>query len=192
MRLRRVVHRLISMTSFDRNFNADHFALLALPRTQRMDRAALEACFRELQAQVHPDKYAHGSDGDKRQALQWATRVNEAYQTLKDPLRRARYLLQLLGYDPKVDSNTAMANDFLVVQMELREQVDMARDAGDEETLEAAHEQVSSEIDAQHRTLIALLDEQKDYVQATVVVRQLMFQEKLRFEIDEALEAVAQ
>ena len=111
----------MSETGID--FSADHFALFALPRQQALDEAALDQAFRQLQAQVHPDRHARADDAQRRLAMQWSTRVNEAYQTLKSPLRRARYLLTLLGCDPEVENNTAMPADFLLRQMELRETV---------------------------------------------------------------------
>ena len=109
------------MTTFALDFSADYFALFGLARAQGIDAAALETRFRDIQAQVHPDKHAQGSEANQRLAMQWATRVNEAYQTLKSPLARARYLLQLQGHDAQVESNTSMPMEFLVAQMELRE-----------------------------------------------------------------------
>jgi molecular chaperone HscB len=105
------------MTSFDLNFTADHFTLFGLARCQGVNTSRLESQFREVQAKVHPDRHAHGTDADQRLAMQWATRVNEAYQTLKTPLNRARYLLHLLGHDAQVESNTAMPVEFLMAQM---------------------------------------------------------------------------
>src|SRR5690606_15056315 len=97
VRLRRELRRLMSasepMMRFD--FSRSHFDLFAQPEMFTIDRAALDARYRELQAQYHPDRYASGSDAEKRLALQVATHINEAYQTLKSPLSRARYLLQL-------------------------------------------------------------------------------------------------
>ena len=101
----------------------DHFALLGLPRRYRLDGTDLERRYRDVQSRVHPDKHAHLGDADRRQAMQWATQVNAAYQTLKNPLARGRYLLELAGHDPQVEHNTAMPTEFLVEQMELREAV---------------------------------------------------------------------
>ncbi len=172
------------------NFEADHFALFGLPRAQGLDAAALEAKFREVQARVHPDRHAHAPESDQRLAMQWATRVNEAYQTLRSPLSRARYLLQLLGHDAQVESNTAMPVEFLMAQMELRERVEAGRDAGDDAALDEARQRVVGEMKAEHARLAELIDVTGDYPAATALVRQLMFQEKLLHEIDEALEAV--
>lgn len=178
------------MTSFDLNFTVDYFTLFGLPRAQALDLESLEKCFRAIQAQVHPDKHAHAADSDRRLAMQWATRVNEAFQTLKSPGKRARYLLALLGHDPQIESNTAMPTEFLVSQMELREAVMDARAAADETALDDVRSRLLNEIRVEYERLAALIDVAKDYTAATDLVRQLMFQEKLLNEIDDALEAV--
>lgn len=179
------------MSRPDPNFSADHFALLGLARAQAIDAGELDARFRELQARVHPDRHAHAGESDQRLAMQWATRVNEAYQTLKAPLPRARYLLHLLGHDAQIESNTAMPTEFLMAQMELREAVADAKAAADELALEDLRERLIGEIRAEHGRLQALIDTARDYPSATALVRQLMFQEKLLHEIDDAIEAVA-
>jgi molecular chaperone HscB len=139
---------------------------------------------------VHPDKHAHAGDTDRRLAMQWATRVNEAFQTLKSPGKRARYLLGLLGHDPQIESNTAMPTEFLMSQMELREAVMDARAAADEVALEAVRAGLLNEIKVEYQRLAETIDIAKDYAAAASLVRQLMFQEKLLNEIDDALEAV--
>jgi len=178
------------MTPFDLDFSADYFALFGLPRTQALDSAALDNAFRALQSQVHPDKHAHAADADRRLAMQWATRTNEAFQTLKSPGRRARYLLALLGHDAQIESNTAMPVEFLMAQMELREAVMEARAAGDEDALEAIRARLLDEIRHDYDKLAQLIDVAGDLTAAANLVRQQMFQEKLLTEIDDALEAV--
>jgi len=178
------------MTTFDLNFAADHFTLFGLPRAQSLDLESLEHSFRAIQAQVHPDKHAHAADSDRRLAMQWATRVNEAFQTLKSPGKRARYLLHLLGHDPQIESNTAMPVEFLMHQMELREAVLEARAAADETALDEVRSRLVNEIRTEYERLAELIDMTKDYTAAANLVRQLMFQEKLLTEIDDALEAV--
>ena len=178
------------MTSSDLNFSADHFTLFGLPQAQALDLASLENSFRAIQAKVHPDKHAHAADSDRRMAMQWATRVNEAFQTLKAPGLRARYLLGLLGHDPQIESNTAMPTEFLMDQMELREAVMDARAAADESALDAVRNRLLGEIKADYAKLAELIDISRDFGAASTLVRQLMFQEKLLTEIDDALEAV--
>ncbi|MDZ4252322.1 MAG: Fe-S protein assembly co-chaperone HscB [Sulfuritalea sp.] len=178
------------MTTFDLNFAADHFTLFGLPRAQSLDLESLENSFRAVQAKVHPDKHAHAGDADRRLAMQWATRVNEAFQTLKSPGKRARYLLSLLGHDPQIESNTAMPTEFLMSQMELREAVIEARAAANEDALDAVRLRLLNEIKVEYQRLAELIDIAKDFAAAANLVRQLMFQEKLLNEIDDALEAV--
>lgn len=178
------------MTTFDLDFAADYFTLFGLPLAQALDIENLSNSYRAIQAQVHPDKHAHAAAADRRLAMQWATRVNEAFQMLKSPGKRARYLLELLGHDPQIENNTAMPAEFLMSQMELREEVMDARAAGDEDALDEVRSKLMGLIKTEYERLAALIDVTKDYAAAADLARQLMFQEKLLNEIDDALEAV--
>lgn len=179
------------MTNFDlETFSRDHFSLFGLPRRQSLDELELEQLYHDVQAKVHPDKHAHLADSERRLAMQWATKVNEAYLTLKTPLKRAEYLLRLTGHDPQIEHNTAMPADFLMHQMELREAVAEARDGGDAGALDDMHRQMKKEMNGQYQALVLALDESADYTRGAEIVRQLMFQEKLLKEIDEALEII--
>jgi len=178
------------MTSFDlETLRQDFFSLFGLPRQQGLDADQLELLYRDIQSRVHPDKHAHLGASDKRLAMQWATHVNEAYQTLKDPLKRARYLLQLAGHDVRLETNTAMPTAFLMAQMELRETVSAAKDAGDAETLDSLHRRLKKESRAEFAALQEALDINA-LERAGEMVRQLMFHEKLLHEIDDALALV--
>lgn len=169
------------------DFNADHFALFEQPRTFRQDGARLDKRYREIQAQVHPDKFVQAGDAERRVSLQWATKVNEAYQTLKKPLSRAQYLLSLAGHEVGSGNNTAMSSEFLMEQMEWREAVSEARAAGDQDELEDLRRRVKHRMDKRYDELAAFLDDNTDYMQAADRVRRLMFLEKLLYEIDEAI-----
>ncbi|MDO8959229.1 MAG: Fe-S protein assembly co-chaperone HscB [Rhodocyclaceae bacterium] len=178
------------MTGFDHEtLRQDFFSLFGLPRQQGLDVDRLEALYRDIQAKVHPDKHAHLADSDKRLAMQWATHVNEAYQTLKDPLQRARYLLQLGGHDARLETNTAMPMEFLVEQMELREAVAEAKAVGDADPLDVLHRRLKKDIRAEYAALQQALDANA-FERAGELVRQLMFQEKLIREVDDALEVI--
>lgn len=172
------------------DFSADHFTLFSLPRAFRLDAATLDRKYREIQAQVHPDKFAHAGDAERRLSLQWATRVNEAYQALKKPLPRAQYLLLLAGHDVGAENNTAMPADFLIEQMEWREAVSEARAAGEQHELERLHHRLKSGMSERYDEIGALLDDAGDLEQAADRVRRLMFLEKLLFEIDDAIAAL--
>ncbi len=169
------------------DLNADFFSLFELPRFFRLNVAELEARFREIQGQVHPDRFARAGDAERRLSMQWATRANEAYQTLKKPLERARYLLHLSGHDVRAESNTAMAPEFLMEQMEWREAVAEARGARAIHELERLHQRLRADMVGRYEELGRLLDEAGDLESAGEAVRRLMFLEKLLHEIDDAL-----
>ena len=171
------------------DFNADHFTLFGLPRSYRLDPLALDKRYREIQSEVHPDRFAQAGDSERRLSLQWATRVNEAYQTLRKPLPRAQYLLSLFGHEVDGHSNTAMPPEFLMEQMEWREAVAEARMARDADELEQLHHRVKQRMNERYEQLAGSLDQQ-DYVRAADRVRRLMFLDKLLFEIDDALAAL--
>jgi molecular chaperone HscB len=172
------------------DFNADHFTLFGLPRSFRIDASALDRCYREIAAQVHPDKYVQAGDAERRLSLQWATRVNEAYQTLKASLSRAQYLLLLAGHDVGAENNTAMPPEFLMEQMEWREAVAEARQAREQGELEQLHHRVKQRMNDRYEQVAELLDDQHDYPMAADRVRRLMFLEKLLFDIDDAMAAL--
>ena len=169
------------------DLRADHFSLFGLNRGFRLDLSDLDSRYRDVQAQVHPDRFAHAGDADRRISMQWATHANEAYQTLKKPLERAKYLLHLAGHDIQAENNTAMPAEFLMEQMEWREAVMDARNGGDHHELEHLHNRLRSDINSRYEEIGKLIDDAADYTQATDLVRRLMFLEKLLHEIDDAL-----
>lgn len=172
------------------DFNQDHFSLFGLMRQFAIDPARLDLAYRQVQAEVHPDRFAGGSDAEKRVSMQWATRANEAYQTLKKPVARARYLLALAGVDTQEETNTAMPADFLMQQMEWREAVADARAGKDIGALDGVLTALrKSERDMQ-RQLADTLDGKADHAQAALLVRKLRFIEKLAEEISAAQEAL--
>lgn len=168
----------------------DFFTLFGLPRRFRLDEAALEAAYHELHTRVHPDRHAHLPEADKRLAMQWATHVNEGFRTLRKPLERARYLIELAGLDIGAETNTAMPAEFLMEQMEWREAVEEASDAADAGELEHLHQRLRTQTRELIGELEQQLDQKQDAAAAAETVRRLMFLEKLRHEIDDALEAL--
>ncbi len=167
-----------------------HFALFQLPETYALDRARLDAAYRELQNAVHPDRFAAQPEAEQRVAMQWATQVNEAYQTLRHPVDRGVYLLKLQGIDALDATNTKMAPAFLMQQMEWREAIDDARTARSVETLDA----LSAELRVAHKGIESqlgeLLDAAKDYEGAREAVRQLRFMDKLIAEVGDVYEEI--
>lgn len=102
----------------------NHFQLFNLPESFAVDTAKLSEVFRELQRSVHPDKFANSSEQERRLAMQHATQINEAYQTLKHPLKRGQYLLSLKGVEMDAQQAHNMDQMFLFEQMELREKLE--------------------------------------------------------------------
>jgi molecular chaperone HscB len=109
----------------------DYFELLGLNPAFDIDPALLHAAQQRLQASHHPDRYVGSSDQDKRLSVQIASRVNQAYETLRDPVKRSRYLLEINGANLPDDSATTADTEFLMEQIELREAVDACRDGED-------------------------------------------------------------
>jgi molecular chaperone HscB len=175
------------MSVFD--MTRDHFALFDMAPAFALDATALDQRYREIQARVHPDKHAHLSDAEQRVSMQWATHANEAYQTLKSPLKRAQYLLALRGVDPQIERNTAMPMEFLVQQLECREVVAEARSEHDMEALEELLLEMRREIKQEYETIGRQLNAE-DNDAAAQTVRRLLFKDKLLHEIEDAIEAI--
>jgi molecular chaperone HscB len=167
--------------------DADDFALFTLKPAFAQDRAVLDARWKALQAEVHPDRFASEGAAAQRVAMQWAIRVNEAYQRLKDPLKRAAYLCELNGQAIGAENNTAMPAAFLMQQMEWREALDEARSLAQ---VEALAEQVAARQRALHAELAVLIDQHQDWPAATAQVRVLMFITRFAQDVDRRLDAL--
>ncbi len=165
----------------------DDFTLFGLPQQQALDRTELDVRRRDLQARVHPDRFASEGAAAQRLAMQWAVRVNEAYQRLKDPLSRAAYLCELRGVAVDAERNTAMPAAFLMQQMQWREAL---ADAAGEAEVDALDSQVAREQRAMLAELERLLDESSDTVAAAAQVRSLMFLARFRQDIERRLDAL--
>ena len=165
----------------------DDFTLFGLPRRFALDRVALDERWRALQAEVHPDRFASEGAAAQRLAMQWAVRVNRAYQRLKDPLARGAYLCELRGAAIDAENNTAMPGAFLVQQMTWREALD---DAGDAAEVEQLDDQVQHEQQRLTDVLADALDIAGDPAAAAQQVRSLMFVSKFRDDIRRRLEAL--
>ncbi len=167
----------------------NHYELFQLPQRFAVDTGALDNAYRDVQSRVHPDKFVNATDAEKRVAMQWATRANEAYQTLKNPQKRAQYLCELHGVDLQTESNTAMPVAFLMQQMEWREALGDARAAKDSDALDALDRDLRAARKAQLAEIEQQLDA-ADYVGAAQGVRALMFLEKFGEEVRFAFEAI--
>ncbi|AYQ29980.1 MULTISPECIES: Fe-S protein assembly co-chaperone HscB [unclassified Polaromonas] len=171
------------------NLQSNDFELFGVPQRFAQDRAALDARWKDLQREAHPDKFAAQGAAAQRVAMQWSVRINEAYQRLKDPLKRASYLCELNGAPINAENNTAMPHDFLVQQMQWREALDDAESIEDFE--EIASKSLSS-MGMQLSKIEQLLDVDKDFPAAAQQVRSLMFIERFASEVDARIDQLGQ
>jgi molecular chaperone HscB len=167
-----------------------HFELFGLAPAYALETDALERSYREIQSRVHPDRFAHAGDAERRASLQWTTRVNEAYRTLKDPVQRARHLLELHGVDVAFETNTAMPSDFLMQQMELRESLEEAAAKKDSSRLDLLRKNLGKSRLSLQQEIAEAIDAKKDYAAAAGLVRKLQFLDRLDEEIDAADETM--
>jgi len=153
------------------DFSSNYFELFDL--TQR---------FQQLQRVLHPDKFASATDAERRWSVQAASRVNEAYQILKQPLKRASYMLELQGLMLNEETDTQMDPMFLMEQMELREALGDVESASDPfAALDKLNTQLASQISSSADAFLVAANGE-DWPQGRIVVRQWQFLEKLRQE----------
>jgi len=167
------------------SLQANDFELFDVPVRFAQDRAQLDTRWKALQREAHPDRFAAEGTAAQRVAMQWSVRINEAYQRLKDPLKRAAYLCELQGAPVQAENNTAMPPAFLMQQMEWRENLE---DTATAQGLKALADQVAAEQRRVQQTLGDLLDVAKDPAQAVGQVRALMFIERFIQEVNAKLD----
>jgi molecular chaperone HscB len=160
----------------------NHFELFQLPQEFTLDRSKLDQAYREVQSQVHPDKFVRANDAEKRVAMQWATRANEAYQTLKNPLKRATYLCELHGVDLETESNTSMPAEFLMQQMEWREAFDDARHSKDHESMIKLEKELQKNL-KNHIEQAGKSSDVGDFILVAQQIRTCLFLEKFLADI---------
>jgi molecular chaperone HscB len=169
----------------------NHFALFGLPERFALDAGALDRAYRDVQTRVHPDRFARSGAAEQRVALQWATRANEAYRVLRDPLQRAIYLCRLRGADPADEHDTRMPQAFLIQQLEWRDALDEARDGANPAAVDA----LRAELDAMRARLQGevgrALDDDRDTALAAERIRQWMFVERFGDDVRAASRAAA-
>ncbi|MDP8567219.1 Fe-S protein assembly co-chaperone HscB [Methylophilus aquaticus] len=163
----------------------NHFELFQLPQTFTLDLSQLESHYRSLQAEVHPDKFVNASPAERMRSMQMATLANEAYQTLKHPTARARYLLQLQGVETEEENNTAMPADFLMAQMEWREAMEDARHAKDVNALDQLLADMRAQARDLQQTLATALANEP--ARAALTVRKLRFIDKVSEDVNQLI-----
>ncbi|MDO9315136.1 MAG: Fe-S protein assembly co-chaperone HscB [Burkholderiaceae bacterium] len=169
--------------------DSDDFELFGVPRRFEQEAAALDARWRTLLSEAHPDRFVSEGAQAQRLAMQWSVRINEAHRRLKDPVRRAAYLCELQGAPINAEDNTAMPAVFLMQQMEWRESLDEASGLADVEALASA---VAAHRERALTELRVLIDDRKDHAAAAQQVRALMFVERFARDVDARLEALEQ
>jgi molecular chaperone HscB len=171
------------------NIDDDDFTLFGLPERFALDGAQLDQRWRELQTEVHPDRFAAQGEAAQRIAMQWSMRVNQAYQRLKDPLKRAVYLCERRSAPVDAERNTAMPREFLLQQMAWREALDEAGDG-------VAVQELADQVVQQEKVLLGrlqeLIDLRNDMAAAAAQVRALMFVARFRQDIEQRLDTLEQ
>ncbi len=170
-----------------KSLQSDDFELFGLEARFAQDRTVLDARWKDLQREAHPDKFAAQGAAAQRIAMQWSVRINEAYQRLKDPLKRAAYLCELHGSPVNAENNTAMPTSFLLQQMQWREDLDAASGAEDLEKINLECRQTV------HNTLQIieqLLDLAQDFPAAVGQVRALMFMARFAEDVNNRLDQI--
>jgi molecular chaperone HscB len=167
------------------SLQANDFALFDVPMQFAQDRAQLDARWKALQREAHPDRFAAEGAAAQRVAMQWSVRINEAYQRLKDPLKRAVYLCELQGAPVQAENNTAMPASFLMQQMQWRENLE---DTDSAHGLEVLAQEVAQTQRQVLQTVADLLDLAKDPAQAVGQVRALMFIDRFTQEVNAKLD----
>ena len=170
-----------------KSLQANDFELFGLPQRFALERAELDERWKALQRQAHPDRFAAEGAAAQRVAMQWSVRINEAYQRLKDPLKRAAYLCELQGVPVQAESNTAMPAAFLMQQMAWREALD---DASSLDDLQALHDEVLTARRAHLTQCEQHIDVSHAYDQAAQTVRALMFIERFATDIENRLDSM--
>lgn len=171
------------------NLQANDFELFGLTQKFSQDRAAIDARWKELQREAHPDKFAAHGIAAQRIAMQWSVRINEAYQRLKNPIKRAGYLCELNGAAVNAENNTAMPAAFLMQQIEWREALDDAETAADIDKLMLEANEFGR---GQLLKIEQSIDSQSNFQQAVEQVRSLMFVERFALEIESRADLLGQ
>ena len=165
----------------------NHFELLNMPRRYDLDLTQLADQYRQLQAQVHPDRFTQADAAERRASMQLATRANDAYRTLKDPIQRGQYLLEL-SQQQDAPNNSKMSTDFLEQQITLRETLEELPEQADPlPELDQFRQQVTGLFNSKQTALIAAFKDPDPatWGDAGNLIRELQFLNKLRQEADE-------
>jgi len=171
----------------------NYFELFSFTPSYNLDTALLAERYHELQRAVHPDKFAHSSEQDKRIAVQRTAQVNDGFTTLKDPLSRAEHILALQGIDLRHESTTVKDTVFLMQQMEWREALeDIAHSQTPEDVIAELYTSFDVSAKQKELKLAELLQSgsSSDLESAADLIRKLKFMAKLHIELERAEDAL--
>ncbi|WOT06406.1 co-chaperone HscB [Shewanella youngdeokensis] len=164
----------------------NYFELFSLSPSYDVDTAILAERYRDLQRAVHPDKFANASEQDKRLSVQRTAQINDAFQTLKNPIQRAEHLLALKGLELSHESTTLKDTQFLMQQMEWRESLEDISHSRDPEAeidaLYTSFDAFAKQITTSLKVLL-LSDLESEHLQAADQIRKLKFMAKLQDEL---------
>ena len=161
-----------------------HFALFDLQPAFAIDLDQLAARYRELARETHPDRFADAQPREQRQALERAAQLNDAYQTLRSPSRRALYLLGLRGELLPLEA-TVQDPEFLLRQMMLREELEELQDSADLAGVAAFKRRLKTAQAELEQAFSACWDEPAEREQAVRLMRRMQFLDKLALEVRE-------
>lgn len=166
------------------DFAQNFFELFGVESKFDVDLEALSERYRELQREYHPDRHVHKGDREQRLAVQATTHLNEAYQTLRSPLKRAQYLLNLQGVETGEETRQQLPGEFLMQQMELREALAEAESDPDPFAALSDLEAKAQRLESQEYQLFNAALDAADLHGAEISIRKLQFISKLITEIE--------
>ncbi|NIG98358.1 MAG: co-chaperone HscB [Serratia symbiotica] len=166
----------------------DYFTLFGLSVRYSVDASLLTSRFQDLQRQFHPDRFACQPERERLTALQQATTINQAYQMLKHPLKRAEYMLSLYGFDLANEQHTLRDTAFLIEQLELREELDAIERKADAESLLAEFDMRLNDTIKQRSALMVKQLNGERWSEAADTVRKLRFSDKLQQQVEQLTE----
>lgn len=167
------------------DFSQSYFQLFELPVQFSVDSTALGERYRQLQRELHPDRFASAADHEQRIAVQYSAFVNEAYAALRAPLSRALYLLELKGMSQQDISREQVDGGFLIEQMELREKLESMHDLVDPDTvLDHLVKEISGDIKV-HQSEFESAYNQSDLSAAASACVKMQYLEKLLQEAEQ-------
>ena len=171
------------------NTQENYFQLFSLAENFDIELANLQLKFRELQAQIHPDNFIGRDQELASQALIASSLINQAYTTLLNPLSRAMYLLQLKGIIIDLVHETNFKPEFLMQQIELREEIDSSRAANDIDKLEKIEDQLKQQIQSLIKQISCQFEKQ-DYQEVIPFIKELAFYNKLELLLNDILNSL--